>query len=292
VSASLDAPVAAHALDSRRPSLARTLFSHRLGVIGFAILVPIVLLAIFADVIAPYDPNAADFRAILQPPSAAHWFGTDDVGRDVLSRIIYGSRVTLTVVAGAIAAGALAGVVLGLIAGYFGGWLDNILMRVNDSLLAFPELILALTLVAVLGPSAQNTSLAIAILNVPHFARVTRAETLSLRNRTFVDAARLFGIGHLRIMLRHLVPHLAGTIVIFAALRSSMAVITESGLSFLGLGVQPPTASWGNIVSLGLTYIYTAWWLVVVPSAAIFLLVISINLIGDAIRDANDVKAH
>jgi peptide/nickel transport system permease protein len=292
VTASFDAPVAAYALESRRPSLVRTLFSHRLGVIGFVILVPIVLFAIFADVVAPYGPNAANFGAILQPPSAAHWFGTDDVGRDVLSRIIYGARVTLTVVAAAIAAGALVGVVIGLAAGYFGGWLDNILMRVNDSLLAFPELILALTLVAVLGPSAQNTSLAIAILNVPHFARVTRAEALSLRNRTFVDAARLFGVGHLRIMLRHLVPHLAGTIVIFAALRASMAVITESGLSFLGLGVQPPTASWGNIVSLGLTHIYTAWWLVVVPSAAIFLLVISINLIGDAIRDANDVKAH
>jgi peptide/nickel transport system permease protein len=292
MSASHAAPVAPYAFDSRRPSLVRTLFSHRLGVIGFVILVPIVFLAVFADVVAPYPPNAANFRAILQAPSAAHWFGTDDVGRDVLSRIIYGSRVTLTVVAVAIAAGALVGGVLGVVAGYFGGWLDNILMRVNDSLLAFPELILALTLVAVLGPSAQNTSLAIAILNVPHFARVTRAETLSLRNRTFVDAARLFGIGHLRIMLRHLVPHLAGTIVIFAALRSSMAVITESGLSFLGLGVQPPTASWGNIVSLGLTHIYTAWWLVVVPSAAIFLLVISINLIGDAIRDANDVKAH
>ena len=289
--ASLDVPSTPDPLVSGRPSLVRTLFSHRLGVIGFVILVPIVLLAVFADIVAPYDPNGANFRAILQAPSAVHWFGTDDGGRDVLSRIIHGARATLTGVAAAIAAGALVGVIIGVVAGYFGGWLDNILMRVNDSLLAFPELILALTLVAVLGPSAENTSLAIAVLNVPHFARVTRAEALSLRNRAFVDAALLFGVGHLRIILRHLAPHLAGTIVIFAALRSSMAVITESGLSFLGLGVQPPTASWGNIVSLGLTHIYTAWWLVVVPSAAIFLLVISVNLIGDAVRDANDVKA-
>ena len=267
----------------------RKLLQQKLAWIGLLICVAVILAAIFAEVLAPYDPSESHYEAILSAPSAQFWLGTDEIGRDILSRVIYGARVSIQVALVSIALAIVLGSMLGMIAGYFGGWTDHIVMRVMDDMLAFPMLVLALGIIAVLGPSLLNTTLAITIINVPSFARLVRAQVLVVRKLDFVLAARALGAGDLRIMLRHVWPSVVGNLIVYASLRASTAIITESSLSFLGLGAQPPTPSWGQMLSTAMQY-WDAWWMSVFPGIAIFITVIALNFLGDSLRDTLDTR--
>jgi len=267
----------------------RKLLKQKLAWIGLLICVVVILAAIFAEVLAPYDPSESHYEAILSAPSAQFWLGTDEIGRDILSRVIYGARVSIQVALVSIALAIVLGSMLGMIAGYFGGWVDHAVMRVMDGMLAFPMLVLALGIIAVLGPSLLNTTLAITIINVPSFARLVRAQVLVVRKLDFVLAARALGAGDFRIMLRHVWPSVVGNLIVYASLRASTAIITESSLSFLGLGAQPPTPSWGQMLSTAMQY-WDAWWMSVFPGIAIFITVIALNFLGDSLRDTLDAR--
>ncbi len=267
----------------------RKLLQQKLAWIGLLICLVVILAAIFAEVLAPYDPSESHYEAILSAPSAQFWLGTDEIGRDILSRVIYGARVSIQVALVSIALAIVLGSMLGMIAGYFGGWIDHVVMRVMDGMLAFPMLVLALGIIAVLGPSLLNTTLAITIINVPSFARLVRAQVLVVRKLDFVLAARALGAGDLRIMLRHVWPSVVGNLIVYASLRASTAIITESSLSFLGLGAQPPTPSWGQMLSTAMQY-WDAWWMSVFPGIAIFITVIALNFLGDSLRDTLDAR--
>lgn len=267
----------------------RKLLRQKLAWIGLLICAAVILAAIFAEVLAPYDPSESHYEAILSAPSAQFWLGTDEIGRDILSRVIYGARVSIQVALVSIALAIVLGSMLGMIAGYFGGWTDHVVMRVMDGMLAFPMLVLALGIIAVLGPSLLNTTLAITIINVPSFARLVRAQVLVVRKLDFVLAARALGAGDLRIMMRHVWPSVVGNLIVYASLRASTAIITESSLSFLGLGAQPPTPSWGQMLSTAMQY-WDAWWMSVFPGIAIFITVIALNFLGDSLRDTLDAR--
>ncbi|MBS7707294.1 ABC transporter permease [Chelatococcus asaccharovorans] len=266
----------------------RRFATHKLGVIGLLFLTLVVIAAVFAPWVAPYPPQRILTRA-LQAPSWKYWFGTDEIGRDVFSRIVWGSQISLQVVGYSIAGAAIVGATVGLIAGYVGGWLDIILMRIMDAILAFPFLIFALAIVAILGPSVQNSAIAIAIAKSPGFARIVRSEVLSLRGREFIKAAIVLGATNQRIITRHLWPNITGNLIIYASLSGSTALITESSLSFLGLGVRPPAPSWGYMIAVGMDH-WQYWWMSVFPGLAIFLTVLAFNFVGDALRDASDSK--
>lgn len=257
------------------------------GAVGTAVLVSLVVLAIFAPLIAPYDPTAIDYLALAKPPSAEHWFGTDEVGRDVLSRVIYGARVSVWVVSASILTAMLVGSTIGLVSGYAGGLVDGILMRFVDIVLSFPTLVLALLVIALIGPSLNNAIVAMAIVYTPNFARLVRGEALSLRNRDYVAAARVTGATTLQILGREILPNLFGNVLVYGSLLASTALITESALSFIGLGVQPPMPSWGYMISAGMQH-WTSWWISFFPGAAIFIAVIGFNFLGDALRDVLD----
>lgn len=259
--------------------------------IGFAALLAIlgfVVVAVFAPYIAPADPLAQDYSALMQAPNAEHFLGTDQVGRDMLSRLIYGARISLVV--GIISTGVAItiGVPLGLIAGYFRGAIDEVFMRVMDAIIAFPSIILALAIVALLKPSATNVMLAIGITYTPIFARLIRSQALSLRERDFVLAARAIGAPNGRIMIRHIFPNAASPIIVQGTLGLGRAVIAEASLGFLGVGVQPPTPTWGSMLNQGAPLLAHAPWISIVPGVAIFLLVLAFNLLGDALRDLLD----
>ncbi|MCD9901599.1 ABC transporter permease [Streptomyces sp. MT29] len=232
--------------------------------------------------------SATDTGRLLSGPSSEHLLGTDEIGRDVLARIVSGALVTVAVATVTVGAALIAGTVLGLLAGYRGGWVDSLVMRISDGLLAFPLLVLALTVVAALGPGLRNALIAIAVVTTPRFARVVRGEVLSLRTREWVSAARIVGVTRTTIMRRHLLPHLAGTLLVFAALQVSTAIMAEAALSFLGLSVQPPQPSWGAIVASGTDHLAASWSLSVFPGLAILLTVAAFNLLADALRDALD----
>ncbi len=263
---------------------------NRLAVIGFALIAIFVLVAIFASLIAPFDPIQQNYDQLLKPPSFTHWFGTDNLGRDVLSRVIYGTRVSLTAGVVAVSLAALIGVSLGLLAGFLGGVTDNIIMRLIDAMLAFPFLVLAISLAAILGPSLQNAMLAIAVVSIPVFARVTRGQVLSERERDYVQAAKALGANDLRIMLQHVLPNIAGPIIIQCTLSIAGAILAESSLSFLGLGVQPPTPSWGEMLNVARGYLRDAPWTAIAPGVLIFIAVLAFNLLGDGLRDALDPR--
>lgn len=267
----------------------RDLARHRLGQVGLVIVTLLIAVAILAPWIAPYDPAAIDWDAILTPPSTRYWFGTDEIGRDIFSRILWGTRVSVYIVVLSIAIAMVIGSIIGLIASYAGGWLDGLLMRIMDGLLAFPMLVLALGIIAVLGPDLNNAVIAIALVNVPSFARLVRGVGLTIRNQEYIAAATTYGASSVRIMLRHFLPNASGQIIVFASLKASTALITESALSFLGLGVQPPTPSWGNMMAIGLDYL-TYWWMSVFPGLAIFITVLGLNFLGDAVRDVMDPR--
>jgi peptide/nickel transport system permease protein len=263
-------------------------FHHKLGVIGFVVLTLVFLAGIFAPAVSPYDPTQVDVKNIRSAPTATHWFGTDELGRDILSRVIYGTRVTLMVMVISVSLALVGGTLLGLIAGYAGGKVEAVLMMIMDALLSFPMLILALAIIAILGPGIQNAMMAIAIVNVPNFARIVRGQVLAIKQSEYIDASRSIGSNGAQVLFKEILPNTLDAIIIYASLRSSQAIITESSLSFLGLGVQPPTPSWGWMVAVGMKFWNVAWWMSFFPGLAIFITVLSVNLMGDALRDAFD----
>jgi peptide/nickel transport system permease protein len=270
---------------------ARRFLRQRLAVLGLAFLVLLILVAIFAPLVAPHDPDEVFWDAVRSPPSLHYWFGTDEVGRDILSRLIYGARVSLQVVFGAVAIGLVIGSSIGLFAGFIGGWVDDIIMRIIDGLQAFPALILALAIVAVLGPNLTNSMLAIGITNIPEFARLVRGQVLVVREQDYIQAARALGANNLRIMVFHLWPSVVGNVIVYASLRTAGALLTESSLAFLGLGAAPPTPTWGQMLATSLSYI-SYWWMGFFPGLAIFVAVLAFNFVGDGIRDALDARSR
>jgi peptide/nickel transport system permease protein len=263
---------------------------NRMAMTGLALVLGLFVVSIFAYWLAPYDPNHIDLKQVLMPPSRAHLLGTDTLGRDVLSRIIYGSRVSLKVGFVAVGLATLIGLLVGALAGYYGGWVDQGLMRLVDLMLCFPAFFLILAVIAVLEPSIWNIMAVIGLTSWMGVARLVRAEFLSLREREFVTAARALGASDTRLILRHLLPNALAPVMVSATLGVAGAILTESALSFLGLGVQPPTPSWGNILTAGKDNIEIAWWLSVFPGLAILVTVMSYNLLGEGIREAIDPR--
>ena len=263
---------------------------NRMAMTGLALVLGLFVVSVFAPWLAPYDPNQIDLKQVLMPPSPAHYLGTDTLGRDVLSRIIFGSRVSLKVGFVAVGLATLIGLFIGALAGYYGGWVDSALMRLVDLMLCFPAFFLILAVIAVLEPSIWNIMVVIGLTSWMGVARLVRAEFLSLREREFVTAARALGAGDTRLILRHMLPNALAPVMVSATLGVAGAILTESALSFLGLGVQPPTPSWGNILTAGKDNIEIAWWLSVFPGLAILVTVMSYNLLGEGIREAIDPR--
>lgn len=260
--------------------------------LGFVIVVVVIILALFAPLLAPYGPETPDFANVLQSPSSTHMFGTDELGRDVFSRIIWGARVSLMVGVISVGAAFMLGTVIGVIAGYFGHSWDAVLMRLMDIIFAFPSILLALAITAVLGPSLINAMLAIAVVYVPTFARLARGQVLTVRELTYVEASRALGVRDSNIMARHIVPNILAPLIIQSSLLFASAIITESYLSFLGLGIQPPTPSWGNMLKNAIGFLELAPWMAWFPGLAIFFVVIGFNLLGDGLRDLFDPRSR
>ena len=263
---------------------------NRMAISGLILVLVLFAVALFAPWLAPYDPLSINLKEVLRPPSPAHYLGTDTLGRDVLSRIIFGARISLLVGFVAVGIATLIGLFIGALAGYYGGWVDSALMRLVDLMLCFPILFLILAVIALLGPSIWNIMAVIGFTGWMGVARLVRAEFLSLREREFVTAARALGAGDTRLILRHMLPNALTPVMISATLGVAGAILTESALSFLGLGVQPPTPSWGNILTAGKDNIEIAWWLSVFPGLAILITVMSYNLLGEGIREAIDPR--
>jgi len=279
----------ASALYRGRRLFARVLETRLVGT-GLAILGIVLFCAIFADFISPYSPIDQDYLAITEAPSAAHPLGTDDLGRDVLSRIIYGSRVSIEVGVIAVGIAVSLGVTLGLLAGYKSGLVDDVVMRIVDALQAFPGLVLALGIAAALGPGIGNAMIAIGVVATPAIARLTRAQSLSVREREFVQAAQVIGASPFAIITRHIWPNVTAPIIVQATLLVGTAIVTEAGLSFLGVGVVPPTPSWGSMIRIGSQYLEVAPWIAFAPGVAIFATVLAFNFVGDGLRRALDPR--
>jgi ABC-type dipeptide/oligopeptide/nickel transport system permease subunit len=257
--------------------------------LGGAVVVLLILVALLAPAIVPYDPIDVDPGQSLEAPSFKHWLGTDDLGRDVMSRVAMGSRVSLSVGMISVVIGLVVGVSLGLAAGYFGGAVDLVAMRIIDALLAFPALLLAISITAALGPQIWNAMIAIGVVAIPAYTRLTRAQVLSVREREYVTATRALGASSWRIVLRHILPNISNSLVVQASLSTAFAILAEASLSFLGLGAQPPTPSWGQDINYSQRYLTNMlWWMSAGPGIAIFLAVLSFNFLGDALRDALD----
>ncbi len=263
---------------------------QRVALVSGAVILALILAAILAPVIAPFDPSAPDYDNVLAGPSALHLTGTDAYGRDILSRIIWGGRVSLSVGFLSVALGGVVGVVLGLISGFLGGWVDSLLMRLMDVLLAFPGIILAIGVVALLGPGLDNVIYSIAVFSVPVFARLVRGSALSLKQTLYVQAARSIGVKPLLLMLRHILPGAMPGVIVYASLRLGTSILTAASLSFIGLGARPPSPEWGAMLSDGRSYLGVADHLTVFPGLAIFITVLAFNLLGDGLRDALDQK--
>lgn len=269
----------------------RTFTRNRLAMLGLIIVALLVLVAVFANQLAPFSPTVGDLRTTrLLPPSAHFWLGTDDQGRDILSRLIFGSRITLLVVILVAVLAAPIGLLVGTVAGYAGGWVDATLMRITDIFLAFPRLILALAFVAALGPGIENAVLAIAITSWPAYARLARAETLTIRQTDYIAAVQLIGASPWRIVLRHIMPLCVSSVIVRVTLDMAGIILTAAGLGFLGLGAQPPSPEWGAMIANGRQYVLDQWWVAAAPGAAIFLISLAFNLLGDGLRDALDPK--
>ncbi|WP_226093358.1 nickel transporter permease [Dickeya oryzae] len=264
--------------------------TNPLAVIGLIIIAVVMLLALVAPWLAPYDPGFQNLSNRLAAPSAAHWFGTDELGRDVFSRIVYGGRTTLGMVLAVVALTAPIGLLVGCIAGYAGGWLDKILMRLTDIFLAFPRLVLALAFVAALKPGVESAILAIALTAWPPYARLARAETLQFRHTDFIAASRLTGAAPLRIILRHIMPLCVPSLIVRVTLDMSSIIITAASLGFLGMGAQPPSPEWGTMIATARRFLFNAWWVPLVPCVAIFLTSLAFNFLGDGLRDVLDPK--
>jgi peptide/nickel transport system permease protein len=263
---------------------------NRFALAGGLVVAALFLVSFLAPLLTPYDPATINAYHVLLPPSPAHWMGTDELGRDVLTRVLYGARISLKVGFVAIGIAVLIGTIVGLVAGFYGGWIDSILMRFVDIMLCFPTFFLILAVIALLEPSIWYIMLIIGITGWMGVARLVRAEVLSIKERDYIMAARAIGASDLRIICRHILPNAAAPILVTATLGIAGAILTESALSFLGIGVQPPTPSWGNILTAGKDYIEFAWWLSLFPGLAILITVLAYNLLGEGIRDALDPR--
>jgi len=283
---------AAERTGPKRPRL-RAFARHRLAVFGAVVIGLLVLIAIFAPLIATHDPNEIDLFATSQSPSSAHWLGTDDIGRDVFSRMVYGTRISLSVGLVSVTIYVIIGTILGSISGYFGGWVDSTIQRFTDAIMCFPSLIIIIAAVAIIGPSIYNVMIVIGLLTWPGICRLVRGQFLSLREREFVEAARSMGAKPNRIIFRHLLPNAIAPITVAATFGVAAAILTEAGLSFLGLGVQPPTASWGNMINTAQSaaVLQQMPWLWIPAGIMIALAVLSINFVGDGLRDALDPRS-
>lgn len=268
----------------------RRLVRQPAAMIGGVILLLMTLGAIFAPVLTPYDPAKLSAREARQPPSNEHWLGTDNFGRDELTRILYGGRVSLRIGFIAVAIGASIGVVLGAIAGYQGGWIDEVIARVIDVMLAFPGILLAIAVVAVLGPDLQNLMIAVGVGTAPGFARLVRGQALTAREYDYVIAARALGCSHAKVLLRHILPNVMAPILVYATLSIAGAILAGASLNYLGLGAKPPTAEWGLMLAESRDEMRRSWWLPAFPGLAIMLTVIAINALGDGLRDAFDPR--
>lgn len=268
------------------------LFRNRFASTGLGVVLLLFFLSLLAPYLTPYDPDAVDAYRVLMPPSWDHWFGTDELGRDVLTRVLYGARISLKVGFVAVGIAVAIGTAVGLIAGYYGGWLDALLMRLVDIMLCFPTFFLILAVIAMLEPSIWYIMVIIGLTGWMGVARLVRAEVLSLKEREFVMAAIALGASDIRIIFRHILPNALSPVLVSATLGVAGAILTESALSFLGIGVQPPTPSWGNILTSGKDYIEFAWWLSLFPGTAILVTVLSYNLVGEGIRDALDPRIN
>jgi peptide/nickel transport system permease protein len=287
-----DTPASAAQAAAGRAYLGLRLFlRNRLAVLGLAIIAALVILALFAPQIAPYDPIATDLTNRLQPPSTSHLLGTDEVGRDIFSRIVWGSRLTLYIIGLVAIIAAPVGILVGTVAGYFGGVIDIVLMRLTDIFLAFPKLILALAFVAALGPGIENAIIAIAITSWPPYARIARGETITVRNADFIRAIRLQGAGPIRIITGHIMPLCVSSLIVRVTLDMAGIILTAAGLGFLGLGAQPPMPEWGAMTSTGRAYILDHWWLITMPGTAIFVVSLAFNLLGDGLREVLDPRS-
>ena len=273
--------------------LLRRIWLRKSAAIGLIVVLLIVLVALLAPLIAPEDPNRQDLMGRLQSPNWQHWLGTDSFGRDQLSRLIFGARISLMVGVVAVALAAFLGGVIGLLGGYYGGGIDNVLMRLIDVLMAFPTLLLAIVFLAMLGErlgGLSNIMVAVGVASTPHFARLVRGQVLSLKEQDFVEAARALGGSAGRLMVRHILVNSLSPVIVFATLRVATVILTEASLSFLGLGVPPPTPTWGGMVAEGTRFLQRAPWLSLIPGVAIMVTVLAFNLFGDGLRDALDPK--
>jgi peptide/nickel transport system permease protein len=277
---------------ARRWKVLRRAARARLAPFGATVMVLAVLVALAAPVIAPYDPLAQDLGNTLAPPGRTHFLGTDNVGRDVLSRVIWGTRISLLAGLVSVVLAVLAGSLLGVLAGYSGGRVDGLVMRVMDAVLSFPPLVLALALGAVLGAGLTGVLLALGVVYTPTFARLMRGQVLTITARDYVDAARALGAPGWRVAARHVVPNAVNPIIVQASLSVAFAILAEASLSFLGLGIQPPEASWGSMINAGRGYLQQAPWIVFGPGAALFVTVVGLNFVGDAVRDALDPRVR
>lgn len=272
--------------------MVRAVGRNPLAVVGALIIVGLILVAAFAPLIAPQSPLEGDLAARLAPPSAAHWMGTDELGRDILSRVIYGARITLFIVLLVAVIAAPLGMVIGAVAGYFGGWVDRVMMGLTDIFLSMPRLILALAFVAALGPGIENAVIAIAITAWPVYARIARAETLTFRNAEFIAAVQMQGASHARVIVGHVLPLCLSSTIVRVTLDMAGIILTAAGLGFLGLGAQPPLPEWGAMISRGRTFILDQWWVATMPGFAIVIVSLGFSLFGDGLRDVLDPKGR
>lgn len=263
---------------------------NKIGAAAFVGVLIVCFLAAAAPLVAPHDPLFQDYDSLLQSPSLEHPFGTDRIGRDVFSRVIYGTRISVLVGVVAVGISIVIGVPLGLLSGFAGGIIDNVIMRLMDALIAFPRLILALAIVAILDPSVLNVMIAVGIGSMPVYARLVRSQALAIRENEYIEAAHALGMSNARIMFRHILPNALSPVIVQATLGLGYAVLAEASLSFLGVGVQPPTPTWGSILNQGAPLLEQAWWVAFFPGVAIFLFVLSLNLTGDALRDILDPR--
>jgi len=271
-------------------SLARRFVRNRMAAAGLVILLLVILVALVAPYLAPYSPVTQNLMRRFEPPSAEHWFGTDELGRDILSRILYGARVSLLVGFAAAMGGMIVGVAVGMVSGYVGGRFDDLVMRLVDVMMSFPGVLLAILIVSIIGTGLENVIIALAVWRIPTFARVARGSVLSLKEKEFIEATRAMGAGAARIIWHHLAVNSLAPIFVYMSLSVATAILTAAALSFLGLGVQPPTPEWGLMVSTGRQFLMDAPHLIMFPGAAIFVTVLAINFVGDGLRDALDPK--
>lgn len=286
------AAVASDEVESPLRRFLRRFRRRRLAIAALVVVLGFVLIAVLAPWIAPYDPLAQDLRATLDGPSSAHWLGTDELGRDLLSRMIFGARVSLLAAAQAVVIALVLGVPPGLAAGYLGGWVDGLISRINDTVMSFPPLLLAIAIVGVFGPNLRNAMLAVGIIFAPRFLRLTRAAVMAVREETFIEASRSIGTPTLRIVRTRIAPNVVSPLLVQISLSLGFAMLAEAGLSFLGLGVQPPDASWGAIVGRAYRFLNQAPTLVIFPGLAIVLAVLAFNVLGDGLRDSLGRELH